>query len=100
MQTVTCVEDLREIARHKVPRMFFEYAESGSYAEETLRANRRDFEAITLRQRVLIDASQRNTGTQILGESVSVPLVLAPIGLCGMQRGNGEILAAKAAAKA
>src|ERR1700688_3624366 len=97
---VTCIEDLREIARHKVPRMFFDYAESGSYAEETLAANRRDLEAILLRQRILVDVSKRSTATQILGKPVSVPLALAPIGLCGMQRGNGEILAAKAAAKA
>jgi L-lactate dehydrogenase (cytochrome) len=100
MQPITCVEDLREIARRRVPRMFFEYAESGSYAEETLAANRRDLEAILLRQRILIDASKRATATTILGKSASLPLVLAPIGLCGMQRGNGEILAAKAAAKA
>jgi L-lactate dehydrogenase (cytochrome) len=100
MQTITCVEDLREIARRKVPRMFFDYAESGSYAEETLHANRRDLEAILFRQRILVDVSQRTTATQILGKPVSAPLALAPIGLCGMQRGNGEILAAKAAAKA
>src|ERR1700681_817649 len=97
---ITCIEDLREIARHKVPRMFFDYAESGSYAEETLHANRRDLEAILLRQKILVDVSKRSTATQILGKPVSVPLALAPIGLCGMQRGNGEILAAKAAAKA
>jgi L-lactate dehydrogenase (cytochrome) len=94
---ITCIEDLREIARHKVPRMFFDYAESGSYAEETLHANRRDLEAILLRQKILVDVSKRNTATQILGKPVSVPLALAPIGLCGMQRGNGEILAARAA---
>jgi L-lactate dehydrogenase (cytochrome) len=97
---VTCIEDLREIARHKVPRMFFDYAESGSYAEETLAANRRDLEAILLRQKILVDVSKRSTATKILGKPASVPLALAPIGLCGMQRGNGEILAAKAAAKA
>jgi L-lactate dehydrogenase (cytochrome) len=97
---VTCIEDLREIARHKVPRMFFDYAESGSYAEETLHANRRDLEAILLRQKILVDVSKRSTATKILGKPASVPLALAPIGLCGMQRGNGEILAAKAAAKA
>jgi L-lactate dehydrogenase (cytochrome) len=94
---VTCIEDLREIARHKVPRMFFDYAESGSYAEETLHANRRDLEAILLRQKILVDVSKRSTATQILGKPAAVPLALAPIGLCGMQRGNGEILAAKAA---
>ncbi len=97
---VTCIEDLREIARHKVPRMFFDYAESGSYAEETLHANRRDLEAILLRQKILVDVSKRSTATKILGKPAAAPLALAPIGLCGMQRGNGEILAAKAAAKA
>ena len=100
MQPITCVEDLREIARHKVPRMFFEYAESGSYAEETLHANRRDLKAILFRQKILVDVSKRDTATQILGKPVSLPLVLAPVGLCGMQRGNGEILAAKAAQSA
>ena len=97
---ITCIEDLREIAHRKVPRMFVDYAESGSYAEETLHANRRDLESILLRQRILVDVSKRSTATQIVGKPVSAPLVLAPIGLCGMQRGNGEILAAKAAAKA
>jgi len=100
MQPITCVGDLREIARHKVPRMFFEYAESGSYAEETLHANRRDLKAILFRQKILVDVSKRSTATKIVGKEVAVPLVLAPVGLCGMQRGNGEILAAKAAAKA
>jgi len=100
MQTVTCVEDLRQIAHLKVPKMFIEYAESGSYAEETLEANRRDLKAIKFRQKILVDVSKRSTATKILGKRVSVPLALAPIGLCGMQRGNGEILAARAAEKA
>lgn len=100
MQTVTCVEDLRRVAHRKVPRMFIDYAESGSYAEETLRANRRDLEAIKLRQKILVDVSKRSTASKILGKAVSIPLALAPIGLCGMQRGNGEILAARAAEKA
>src|SRR5579871_1388719 len=100
MATITCIEDLRALARRRVPKMFFDYAESGSYAEETLAANRRDLEAILLRQKILVDVSKRSTATKILGKPAAVPLVLAPIGLCGMQRGNGEILAAKAAAKA
>jgi len=100
MQPITCVDDLREIARHRVPRMFFDYAESGSYAEETLAANRRDLKAILFRQKILVDVSKRTTDTKVLGKPLSLPLVLAPVGLCGMQRGNGEILAAKAAAKA
>ena len=97
MKTMTCIEDLRQAARRRVPRMFFDYAESGSYAEETLRANRADLERIKLRQRILVDVSKRSTATTILGEPVSLPLALAPIGLCGMQHGDGEILACRAA---
>jgi L-lactate dehydrogenase (cytochrome) len=97
MKTVTCIEDLRRIARRRVPRAFFQYVESGSYAEETLRANRADMEAIKLRQRVLVDVSHRDLTTTIIGEPVALPLALAPIGLCGLQRGDGEILSARAA---
>src|SRR5499427_3403302 len=97
MRTMTCIEDLRQQARRKVPRAFFEYAEAGSYSQETLRANREDLERIKLRQRVLVDVSQRDLTTTILGERVALPLALAPIGLCGMQRGDGEILACRAA---
>lgn len=94
---MTCIEDLRRVARRKVPRAFFDYAEAGSYAQETLRANREDLEHIKLRQRVLVDVSQRDLTTTILGERVSLPLALAPIGLCGMMHGDGEILACRAA---
>jgi L-lactate dehydrogenase (cytochrome) len=97
MRIMTCIEDLRRVARRKVPRAFFDYAEAGSYAQETLRANREDLEHIKLRQRVLVDVSQRDLTTTILGERVSLPLALAPIGLCGMQHGDGEILACRAA---
>jgi L-lactate dehydrogenase (cytochrome) len=97
MKTMTCIADLREAARRKVPRSFFEYADGGSYAEETLRANRADLERISLRQRVMVDVADRNTSTKILGEDVSLPLALGPIGLCGMQHGDGEILACRAA---
>jgi L-lactate dehydrogenase (cytochrome) len=97
MRIMTCIEDLRRVARRKVPRAFFDYAEAGSYAQETLRANRKDLEHIKLRQRVLVDVSQRDLTTTILGERVSLPLALAPIGLCGMQHGDGEILACRAA---
>jgi L-lactate dehydrogenase (cytochrome) len=100
MKTMTCIEDLRQTARRRVPRMFFDYAESGSYAEDTLHANRTDLEAIKLRQRILLDVAGRTTGTTILGEPVSLPLALAPIGLCGMQHGDGEILACRAAHEA
>jgi L-lactate dehydrogenase (cytochrome) len=97
MRTVTCIEDLRQIARGKVPRAFFDYAEAGSYAQETLRTNRADFERLKLRQRVLVDVDKRDLSTTLLGEKVSLPLALAPIGLCGMQHGDGEILACRAA---
>src|SRR5437868_5875014 len=97
MRTMTCIEDLRRAAARKVPRAFFDYAEAGSYGEGTLRANRADLEGIKLRQRVLVDVSQRDLGTTIMGERVSLPLILAPIGMCGMQHGDGEILACRAA---
>src|SRR5207302_10666495 len=97
MRTVTCIEDLRQLARRKVPRAFFDYAEAGSYSQETLHANRADLERIKLRQRVLVDVSQRDLTTTIIGERASLPLALAPIGLCGMQHGDGEILACRAA---
>jgi L-lactate dehydrogenase (cytochrome) len=97
MKTMTCIEDLRDAARRKVPRAFFEYADGGSYSEETLRANRADLERISLRQRVMVDVADRSTSTKILGEPASMPLALAPIGLCGMQHGDGEILACRAA---
>jgi L-lactate dehydrogenase (cytochrome) len=97
MTTFTCIDDMRQTARRKVPRAFFEYADGGSYAEETLRANRSDLERIKLRQRILVDVGDRTTATTILGEPVTLPLALAPIGLCGMQHGDGEILACRAA---
>jgi L-lactate dehydrogenase (cytochrome) len=97
MRNVTCIEDLRQLAHRKVPRAFIDYAEAGSYAEQTLAANRADLERIKLRQRILFDVSQRTTKTTILGEPATMPLALAPIGLCGMQHGDGEILACRAA---
>jgi len=100
LKNVTCIEDLRDLARRRVPRAFFDYADSGSYSEGTLRANRADLEKITLRQRVLVDVSARSQETTVLGEKVSVPLILAPVGLTGMQHGDGEILAAQAAEEA
>ncbi|TJW78440.1 MAG: L-lactate dehydrogenase, partial [Mesorhizobium sp.] len=97
MANMTCIEDLRQAARRQVPRAFFDYAEAGSYAEQTLRANRADLERITLKQRVLVDVEQRDTSTTILGEKVALPIALAPIGLGGMQWADGEILACRAA---
>ncbi len=100
MTVVTCIEDLRQLARRRVPRAFFDYADSGSYSEETLRANRTDLQAIKLRQRVLVDVSARSLATTVLGQKIAAPLILAPVGLTGMQHGNGEILAAQAAEEA
>jgi L-lactate dehydrogenase (cytochrome) len=100
MKTMTCIEDLRQTARRKVPRAFFEYADAGSYAEATLRANSEELQRIKLRQRILVDVAARTTKTQILGEPAALPLMLAPIGLCGMQHGDGEILACRAAHEA
>jgi len=96
-EVITSVLDLRELARRRVPRAFFEYADRGSYDELTLRANRSALEAIAFRQRVMVDVSKRNLATTMLGQPVSMPLALAPVGLTGLQRGGGEILAARAA---
>src|ERR1700726_110023 len=97
MKTMTCIEDLRQTYHRKGPRAFVDYCESGSYAEQTLRANRADLERIKLRQRILHDVTNRSTKTTILGEPAALPLALAPVGLTGMQRGDGEILACRAA---
>jgi L-lactate dehydrogenase (cytochrome) len=97
MRTITCIEDLRQLAHRKVPRVFIDYVETGSYAEQTLHANRTDLERIAFRQRVLHDVGNRSTKTTILGEPAAMPLALAPIGLCGLQHGDGEILACRAA---
>ncbi|MGA9431621.1 MAG: alpha-hydroxy acid oxidase [Xanthobacteraceae bacterium] len=97
MKTMTCIEDLRHAYHRKVPRAFVDYCESGSYAEQTLAANRADLERLKLRQRILHDVAGRSTSTTILGEPAALPLILAPVGLTGMQHGDGEILAARAA---
>jgi L-lactate dehydrogenase (cytochrome) len=96
LSTVTCIEDLRAMAKRRVPRAFFDYADRGSYAEQTLHANSRDLAAILLRQRVMIDVDTRDIGTTILGERYAAPIIHAPTGLTGMQHGDGEILAARA----
>jgi L-lactate dehydrogenase (cytochrome) len=97
MKSYPSIEDLRRRARRNVPKMFFDYADAGSYNEETLRANRTDMERLKLRQRVLVDVDRRSTATTILGEPVPVPLALGPIGLGGMMYGDGEIAACRAA---
>jgi L-lactate dehydrogenase (cytochrome) len=97
MKHITCIEDLRQLHMRRVPKAFFDYADRGSYSEQTLRANRADLEAIRFRQRILVDVSKRDLSTTILGEPASLPLILAPVGLLGMQHGDGEILACRAA---
>jgi L-lactate dehydrogenase (cytochrome) len=97
MKHITCIEDLRELHKRRVPKAFFDYADRGSYAEETLRANREDLQQIKFRQRVLVDVSKRDLSTKILGEPAAMPLILAPVGLLGMQHGDGEIYACRAA---
>src|ERR1700746_293244 len=97
MKHITCIEDLRQRHMRKVPKAFFDYADRGSYAEETLRANRDDLAKIKFRQRILVDVSRRDLSTTILAEPASLPLILAPVGLTGMQYGDGEIHACRAA---
>ncbi|MGA0561188.1 alpha-hydroxy acid oxidase [Ancylobacter sp. VNQ12] len=97
MVTVTNIQDLREIAKRKVPRAIFHYADRGSYDETTLKANKADLAAIPLRQRVMIDVSERTTATTMIGEKVSLPLAIAPTGLTGLFHGNGEIHGCRAA---
>jgi L-lactate dehydrogenase (cytochrome) len=97
MKHITCIDDLRTLHKRRVPKAFFDYADRGSYAEETLRANREDLQQIKLRQRILVDVSKRDMSTTILGEPSALPLILAPVGLLGMQHGDGEIYACRAA---
>src|SRR3954465_5087666 len=97
MKHITCIDDLRTLHQRRVPKAFFDYCDRGSYAEETLRANRDDMQAIKFRQRILVDVSKRDTATTILGEPSTMPLMLAPVGLLGMQHGDGEIHACRAA---
>ena len=98
MTAIACIEDLRKQAKRRVPRMFYDYADGGSWSETTYRANEDDLQAIKLRQPVAIDVSQRDTKMEMLGEKVTMPVALAPTGLTGMLYPDGEILAAKAAA--
>ncbi|MCP2041857.1 L-lactate dehydrogenase (cytochrome) [Neisseria sp. HSC-16F19] len=99
LQHITCIEDLRRVAEWKVPRMFYDYAASGSWTESTLRANSTDFQDIKLQQRVLVDLDGRSLATRMLGQEVRMPLAIAPTGFTGMMHADGEILAARAAEK-
>ena len=97
MTPITNIDDLRRLARQRVPRMFYDYADSGSWTESTYRANEADFQAIKFRQRVAVNMEGRSTRTTMVGQQVAMPVALAPTGLTGMQHADGEILAARAA---
>lgn len=97
MAVITNIEDLKRIYERRVPRMFYDYCESGSWTEQTFRDNSADFDQIRLRQRVAVDMSGRSTAAQMIGQDVAMPVALAPVGLTGMQHADGEIKAALAA---
>ena len=97
MAIITEINDLKKIYKTRVPKMFFDYCETGSWTEQTFKENSTDFEKIRLRQRVAVDMDNRSTKSKMLGRDVNMPVALAPVGLTGMQHANGEILAAKAA---
>jgi len=99
MPVITCVEDLKRIYKRRVPRMFYDYAESGSWTEQTFRENVTDYQDLYFRQKVAVDMTNRSTATQMIGQDVSMPVALAPVGLTGMQNAEGEIKAARAAEK-
>ncbi|MES2243020.1 MAG: alpha-hydroxy acid oxidase [Pseudomonadota bacterium] len=99
MPVITTIEDLRVLAKKRVPRMFYDYADSGSWTESTYRANESDFQSIKLRQRVAVNMENRSTATQMIGQNVAMPVAIAPTGLTGMQHADGEILGARAAKK-
>ncbi|MEJ8571177.1 alpha-hydroxy acid oxidase [Microbaculum marinum] len=97
MAPVVEIGDLERLARRRVPKMFFDYADSGSWTESTYRANREDFSKIKLRQRVAVDMTDRSLESTMIGQKVAMPVALSPVGITGMQRADGEILAARAA---
>ena len=99
MPVITEIEDLRRLHQKRTPKMFYDYAESGSWTEQTFRENSSDFDLIRLRQRVAVDMSNRSTASTMIGHDVAMPVALAPVGLTGMQRADGEIKAAQAAEK-
>jgi L-lactate dehydrogenase (cytochrome) len=99
MTVITNIEDLRVLAQKRVPRMFYDYADSGSWTESTYRANESDFQKIRLRQRVAVNMENRSTATTMVGQAVQMPVAIAPVGLTGMQHADGEIHAARAAEK-
>lgn len=96
---ITTIDDLKKLAKRRVPRMFFDYADSGALTESTYRANEQDFERIKLRQRVAVNIANRSTATTMIGQNVAMPLAIAPTGSAGLQHADGEILAAQACAE-
>ena len=100
LSKITCIEDLRQVAQRRVPRMFYDYADTGSWTGGTYRANEADFAPIQFRQRVAINMEGRSLATTMIGQDVSMPVAIAPTGLTGMQHADGEILAARAAKEA
>jgi L-lactate dehydrogenase (cytochrome) len=98
MSAITCIADLKTLYQRRVPKMFFDYTESGAWTEQTFRANVDQLQALSFKQRVLVDISERSLTSTMLGQPVRMPVALAPVGLTGFQHGNGEILAARAAA--
>lgn len=99
MPVITTIADLKRLHKRRTPKMFYDYAESGSWTEQTFRENTSDFDQIRLRQRVAVDMTNRTTQSQMIGEDVAMPVALAPVGLTGMQCADGEIKAARAAEK-
>jgi isopentenyl diphosphate isomerase/L-lactate dehydrogenase-like FMN-dependent dehydrogenase len=99
MTVITTIEDLRQLAKKRVPRMFYDYADSGSWTETTYRANSEDFQRIKLRQRVAVNMENRSTAVTMVGQLAKMPVAIAPVGLTGMQHADGEIHAARAAQK-
>ena len=99
MSVITTIEELRVLAQKRVPRMFYDYADSGSWTESTYRANESDFQKIKFRQRVAVNMEGRSTASTMIGQQVGMPVAIAPTGLTGMQHADGEILAARAAKK-
>ena len=99
MTIITHIQDLKDIYLRRVPKIFIDYCESGSWSEQTFHLNTADFKPIHLRQRVAVDVSERSTASHMIGQKVSMPVALAPVGMTGLQCADGEIKAARAAEK-
>ena len=99
MPVITEIEDLKRLYKRRVPKMFYDYAETGSWTQQTFNDNCSDFDEIRLRQRIAVDMAGRSTASKMVGQDVAMPVALAPVGLCGMQSADGEIKAARAAEK-